>query len=211
MTEKEKMIKGLIYDAEDKELCALRIDAAHLYKKFNNSFEEGSVERINILKQLLGSIGERSFLRGPLYFDYGFNTFIGSDSYANFNFTVLDVCPVHIGNNVFIANNVSLVTALHPLLAEERKMSFDKETGCFHSLEYGKPITIEDGVWICANVTVGPGVTIGKNSVIGMGSNVVNDIPPNSLAYGNPCRVVRELTEKDSIKYRKELFSDGDK
>ena len=136
----------------------------------------------------------------------GYKATVGDGSYANFNFTVLDVCPVHIGNNVFIANNVSIVTAIHPLVAEERVFKFDEVKGYSHDLEYGKPVTIEDNVWIGANVSIGPGVTIGKNSVIGMGSNVVKSIPEGVLAFGNPCRVVRKITEEDSVKYKKELF-----
>lgn len=205
MTEKEKMIAGKLYDSDDKEIQELRINASKLYTSFN-MLSADNKERLDILKKLLGSLGKDSFLRGPIYFDYGFNTFIGDGSYANFNFTVLDVCPVHIGNNVFIANNVSIVTAIHPLVAEERVFKFDEVKGYSHDLEYGKPVTIEDNVWIGANVSIGPGVTIGKNSVIGMGSNVVKSIPEGVLAFGNPCRVVRKITEEDSVKYKKELL-----
>ena len=194
-----KMIRGELYNADTKELHALRVKCATLTKEYN-SLDEDNPRRREILKELLGSTGERVFLRGPIYFDYGFNTYIGDNSYSNFNFTVLDVCPVHIGNNVFMATNVSLLTALHPLLSEERNGYFDDKVGYFHDDEYGAPITIEDDVWLCGNVLVGPGVTIGKGSVIGAGSVVLKDIPSGVLAAGNPCKVIRKLTEKDRMK-----------
>ncbi len=210
MTEKEKMIAGKLYDSDDKELQGLREKASKICCSFN-ALSIDSEERLPLLNNLLGSLGKNSFLRGPIYFDYGFNTYFGDGSYANFNFVCLDVCPVRIGNNVFIANNVSIVTATHPLIAEERMYKFDEAKGYSHALEYGKPVTIEDNVWIGANVSIGPGVTIGKGSVIGMGSNVVKDIPEGVVAYGNPCRPIRKITEKDSVKYKKELFVEGDK
>ena len=209
MTEKEKMIAGKLYDSDDKELQELRVVASDICCSFN-ALSISSKERLPLLNKLLGSLGKNSILRGPIYFDYGFNTYIGDGSYVNFNFACLDVCPVRIGKNVFIANNVSIVTATHPLIAEERMSKYDEVKGYSHDLEYGKPVTIKDNVWIGANVSIGPGVTIGKNSVIGMGSNVVKDIPEGVVAFGNPCRPIRKITEKDSVKYKKELFVEGD-
>ena len=200
----KKMIRGELYNADTKELHELRVKCARLYKEYNN-LEEDDPRRKEILKELLGEKGEGVFLRGPIYFDYGFNTKIGNYSYANFNFTVLDVCPVTIGNNVYMATNVSLLTALHPLVAEERNIYFDEEVGYMHDDEYGAPIVIEDNVWIAGNVLVGPGVTIGKGSVIGAGSVVLHDIPAGVLAAGNPCKVIRKIVDADRIKKPKNI------
>lgn len=125
-------------------------------------------------------------------------TEIGDNSYANFNLTILDTCPVKIGKNVFIGTGVSIVTPLHPFRYQERNI-FLSDKGYYTDKEYGKPITIEDNCWIASNVTICGGVTIGEGSVIGAGSVVVKSIPKNSFAAGNPCRVIREITEKDSI------------
>lgn len=194
-----KMIRGELYNADTKELHDLRVKCDKLTRRYN-TLEEDDKERFEILKELLGSKGEGVFFRGPIHFDYGFNTYVGDHCYANFNFTVLDVCPIHIGNNVLFATNVSLITALHPLLACERNGYFDEELGYFHDDEYGAPIVIEDNVWIAANVLIGPGVTIGHDTVIGAGSVVLHDIPSGVLAAGNPCKVIRKLTENDKMK-----------
>jgi maltose O-acetyltransferase len=114
----------------------------------------------------------------------------------------LDEGRVTIGENVFIGPNVSLVTAIHPLRYQERNLFFNEKTGCVTNMEYTAPITIEDNCWIAANVTIVGGVKIGFGSVIGAGSVVTKDIPPHSLAVGNPCRVLRQITEEDSV----ELF-----
>jgi len=142
--------------------------------------------------------GKNVYLQGPINFDFGVNTTMGDNSYANFNFTVLDEGKVNIGKNVFIGPNVSLLTAIHPLCYE------DRNTG----LEYTGAINIEDNCWIAASVTVCGGVTIGEGSVIGAGSVVTRDIPPNSIAVGNPCRVLRQITEKDRLKNHPELFTE---
>lgn len=146
------------------------------------------------------------FLQGPIYFDYGVFTSIGENSYANFNLTVLDVCQVSIGNNVFIGPNVSILTPIHPLRYQDRNMYFDSKKGYTTDKEYGAPITIEDDCWIAGNVTICGGVTIGRGSVIGTGSVVTKDIPANSLAFGNPCRVKRKITEEDKLELQTHLF-----
>ena len=194
-----KMINGELYNADTPELHELRLKASKLQREFN-ALGEDDPRRKEILIELLGHKGEGVFFRGPIFFDYGFNTYIGDHSYANYNLTILDVCPVHIGNNVLMATNVSILTALHPIHADDRRGYFDKECGYFHDNEYGKPITIEDDVWIGGSVTICPGVTIGKGSVIGAGSVVIHDIPSYSLAVGNPCRVIRKITDADRIK-----------
>lgn len=205
MTEKQKMIEGKIYDPSDKELVKLRLQSHKLSKMYNDTFEDEEEKREEILKKLLPNRSKGMYIQGPVQFDYGVFTFIGENFYANFNLTVLDVCPVKIGDNVFFGPNVSLMTPVHPLRYQERNMKF-KDDGTIYDDEYAKPITIGDNCWIASCVTVTGGVTIGNGCVIGAGSVVTRDIPDNTFAAGNPCRVIREITEADSIKLKKELF-----
>ncbi len=198
MTEKEKMLAGQLYDPSDPELDALRLKARKLARKFNLTGEDEPETCRAILKELLCGSEELPFMQGPVWFDYGCNTSFGRLCFTNFNFTCLDVCPVRIGDNVLIGPNVTLATPMHPLLPEERNMRL-REDGSAYDLEYAKPITIESDCWLAANVVVCGGVTIGRGSVIGAGSVVTRDIPPNSLAAGNPCRVIRQLTEADRM------------
>lgn len=194
MTEMEKMLAGEYYDPNDQELLALRTKAHLLSQRYNRIPETEAAERAEVLKELIPDAGEGVYLQGPLQFDYGCNTTIGKNSYANFNLTVLDVCPVRIGSNVFMGPNVSLLTPMHPMRWQERNV-YQREDGVWTDREYGKPITIGDNCWLGGNVTVCAGVTIGEGCVIGAGSVVVRDIPPNSLAVGNPCRVIRRIEE----------------
>lgn len=204
MSEKEKMLAGKIYDPTDKELKILRTKAHRLSQHYNTLFEDDDL-RNTIIDELIPSKGEGLYLQGPIYFDYGIFTSFGKNCYANFNFTVLDVCPVNIGGNVFFGPNCSLMTPLHPLRWQERNIKFKDDKTAYDD-EYAKPINIGDNCWISANVVITGGVTIGEGCVIGAGSVVTKDIPANSLAAGNPCKVIREINEKDSIKYKKELF-----
>ena len=204
MSEKEKMLAGKIYDPTDEELTILRTKAHRLSQHYNTLFEDDDL-RNTIIDELIPSKGEGLYLQGPIYFDYGIFTSFGKNCYANFNFTVLDVCPVNIGSNVFFGPNCSLMTPLHPLRWQERNIKF-KDDKLAYDDEYAKPINIGDNCWIAANVVITGGVTIGEGCVIGAGSVVTKDIPANSLVAGNPCKVIREINEKDSIKYKKELF-----
>ena len=204
MSEKEKMLAGKIYDPTDKELTILRTKAHRLSQHYNTLFEDDDL-RNTIIDELIPSKGEGLYLQGPIYFDYGIFTSFGKNCYANFNFTVLDVCPVNIGSNVFFGPNCSLMTPLHQLRWQERNIKFKDDKTAYDD-EYAKPINIGDNCWISANVVITGGVTIGEGCVIGAGSVVTKDIPANSLAAGNPCKVIREINEKDSIKYKKELF-----
>ena len=198
MTEKEKMLAGQLYDPSDSELEQLRLKARKLARSYNLTDEDEREKQFQILKELLANTPEIPGLQAPIYFDYGCNTYFGKCSGANFNFTCLDVCTVHIGDNVMIGPNVTIATPMHPMLPEERNFRLRKD-GTLYNLEYAKPVTIENDCWLAANVVVCGGVTIGEGSVIGAGSVVTKNIPPHSLAVGNPCKVIREITEKDRM------------
>lgn len=198
MTEKEKMLSGQLYDPSDPELTRLRLKARKLARRYNLTDEDEPELQAEILRQLLSCSEELPLLQAPVYFDYGCNTHFGKCSGANFNFTCLDVCPVYIGDNVMIGPNVTIATPLHPMLPEERNIR-QRADGSFYNLEYAKPVVIGDNCWLASNVVVCGGVTVGEGSVIGAGSVVTRDIPPGCLAAGNPCRVIRPVTEKDRM------------
>lgn len=199
------MCAGKLYDPSDKELAKMRLNAHKWSKDYNDTYEDEEEKRAEILKKLCPNLGKGTFLQGPVQFDYGVNFITGAYCYANFNLTVLDCAPVTLGNDVFIGPNCQLVPPIHPLLSEERKMRF-KEDGSTYDIEYAKPIVIKDGCWLASGVTVCGGVTIGKNCVIGAGSVVTKDIPDDSFAAGNPCRVIRKITKEDSIYLKKQLL-----
>ena len=198
MSQKEIMLKGELYDPNDEELVKLRAKAHRLCAEYNATLETEEEKRKQILNELIGELGEDAYLQGPMQIDYGCFTSIGERTYANFNLTILDTCPVKIGKDVFIGPNVSILTPVHPLRRQERNC-YHREDGVLTDREYGKPITICDNTWISGNVTICGGVTIGEGSVIGAGSVVTRDVPPNSFAAGNPCRVIRQITEADRM------------
>lgn len=199
MTEKEKMLQGFIYDASDKELVEMRRKSHKLCKLYNDTFEDEEEKRSQIIAELLPNSKKGLYLQGPIQFDYGVFTSFGENCYANFNLVILDCCEVTIGNNVFFGPNCTVATPIHPMCAEERRIQ-QKSDGTLFNYEYAKPIVIEDDCWLASNVTVCGGVKIGKSSVIGAGSVVTKDIPENSFAAGNPCRVIRKITDKESVK-----------
>lgn len=198
MTEKEKMLGGQLYDASDPELYSLRIKARKLSRRYNLTDEDEAEIQRKILSELLSESPELPALQAPVHFDYGCNTYFGKCCEVNFNFTCLDVCPVHIGDNVLIGPNVTIATPMHPLLSQQRNFR-RREDGSLYCLEYAKPVTVESSCWLASNVVVCGGVTIGEGSVIGAGSVVTRDVPPNTLAAGNPCRVIRRLTDNDRL------------
>lgn len=198
MTEKEKMLAGMNYKTSDRELVELRNYARDMSAKFNKTTENETELRQTILQNLLGSMGKNVEVYPVVQFDYGSNTYIGDNCYFNFNCIFLDCAKIQIGNNVFVGPNTSFLTPVHPLLSRERNIRID-EDGESYTIESCKPITIGDNVWIGGNVTVTPGVKIGHDTVIGAGSVVTKDIPPNVVAAGVPCRVIREITEADSM------------
>lgn len=194
MTERELMVSGALYKADDKELVELRLNARRLTRLFNATTEEELDKRRELLGQLLGSMGKGAYIEPTFRCDYGCNIHVGDCFYANFDCVILDVAPVHMGSHVFLAPGVGIYTAGHPIDAGVRN----------EELEFGKPITIGDDVWIGGNVTINPGVTIGSDVVIGSGSVVTKDIPSHVVAAGNPCRVIRSITERDREKWMKE-------
>lgn len=198
MTEKEKMLAGKSYFSGGEELTEERQRAKRLTYRFNNLHPDALKEKEAILRELFGTVGENLWLEEPLHCDYGYNVHVGNNFYGNYNLVILDCAEVNIGNNVFIAPNVSIFAAGHPLHHEARDAM----------QEYAAPVTIGNSVWIGGGVIINPGVTIGSRVVIGSGSVVTKDIPDNCIAAGNPCRVIREITEEDSLYYFKKKTYD---
>ena len=203
MSEKEKMLKEKLYIPFDEELGKRNALAYELCLKFN-SLHKCDLKRKEILKELCPNLGQDITFVGPIWFDYGDNIYSGDHIYANYNFVVLDCAKIYLGSNVFFGPNVTLATPLHPLLAKERAM-FLKD-GNYVDQEYAKEIHIGSNCWIASNVVICGGVHIGEGSVIGAGSVVTRDVPPHTLAYGVPCKVIRKIDENDSIYLKKELL-----
>ncbi|MBQ8495222.1 MAG: sugar O-acetyltransferase [Clostridia bacterium] len=208
MTEREKMFAGKIYDPFCEGMPEERTKAHKLCQQYNVTFDTETEKREQILDELLPNRGKDVYLQGPIYFDFGSNTTFGDGSYANFNLTVLDEGKVSIGSNVFIGPNASFLTPIHPLCYQDRNPFFNEKTGCVTNLERAGAITVGDNCWLGGSVTVCAGVTIGEGCVIGAGSVVTRDIPPNSLAAGVPCRVIRQITEADRLSAHPEYFAD---
>jgi acetyltransferase-like isoleucine patch superfamily enzyme len=193
MSEQEKMISGQLYNSTDEKLSQQRIKAKKLCRQYNNLEPDNYEERKSILKELLGKTKENFWIEPNFWCDYGYNIEIGENFYSNHNLVILDPAKVTFGDNVFIAPNCGFYTAGHPIDAELRNQL----------LEFAYPITVGNNVWFGGNVVVLPGVTIADNVVIGAGSVVTKDIPANVVAVGNPCKVLREITEEDKTKYFK--------
>lgn len=191
---KEKMIAGMPYLDSDGQLFKERQYAKEELKRFNDSEPKQIKFRKQLIHKLFKSTGSRFFIEPPFRCDYGYNISIGENFYSNYNCTILDCAPVTIGENVLFGPNVSLFTAGHPLHFEARNQGW----------EFAAPIIIEDNVWIGGQVVINPGVRIGKNTVIGSGSVVTKDIPADVVAVGNPCRVLRYITEADRVDYNVE-------
>lgn len=187
MTEKEKMLSGKLYSAEDKELLALRRKARNLCYRFNQTNEDEKILRQEILQELLGAAGDNLNIHPTFHCDYGFPITVGKNFYANYDCIILDVAPVTIGDNVMFGPRVCIYSAAHPLDAVVRSSG----------VEFGKPVTIGNDVWVGGNTVINPGVTIGNNVVIGSGSVVTKSIPDGVVAAGNPCRIIRAIGMED--------------
>lgn len=198
-TELQKMTAGELYDPSDPELVKIRVAARKLCRRYNSIDEDEPERQTELLRKLLTNSDHIPAMQAPIYFEYGCNTYFGDRCFTNFSFTCMDICPIYIGDDVMMGPNVTLATPMHPFLPEERNM-FVREDGTLANLEYGKPIRIEKNCWLAANVVVCGGVTIGEGAVIGAGSVVTRDVPPYVLAAGNPCRVIRDITEEDRMR-----------
>ncbi len=205
--EEEKIFRGELFSPGDPELKAIKLRSHKLSARYSQTFEDETELRTELLRQITGSFGTGSFIQGPVFFHYGRHTRIGERNFFNYNLTIQDDAPVTIGNDNNFGPNFTIVTPVHPMIGEERRTLY-KPDGTPAHLCYAKPVTIGNDCWFGANVVVCPGVTIGDNCVIGAGSVVTRDIPPNSFAAGSPCRVIREITEADSMKYKPEILAD---
>ncbi len=208
MREEERELSGQLFNPGDPELKALKRKAHKLSQDYNALYEDETEQRGAILQELFARIGEGTFLQGPIQIHYGCHTAIGAHCFINFHFTVQDDAQVTIGDHCNFGPNVTIVTPIHPLIAEERR-SIRCDDGIERRLCYARPVVIGHDCWFGANVTVCPGVEIGDNCVIGAGSVVTRSIPSNTFAAGVPARVIREITEKDSI--RNLFVSQGDR
>ena len=190
MNERQRRDAGLWYDANyDESLVKERLDAEELTFELNRTAPQDVERRNALLKQLLGSLGEHIEILTPFFVDYGYNVSVGDWSFINHGAYLMDGAPITIGSHVFIGPNFGAYTAQHPLLAQDRN----------RGLEIAHPIEIGDDVWIGADVKVLAGVSIGRGSVIGAGSLITRSIPEGVIAFGNPCRVIRDLNEDDKI------------
>lgn len=197
-SEKKKMLSGQPYRAHDPELEEERYRARLLINEYNQLAPGESSKQQDIIKELLGTSGKQFEVEAPFRCDYGYNIHLGENFYSNFNLVILDCAEVRIGNNAFIGPDVGIYTAGHPVHHELRNKGY----------EFAFPVKIGNSVWIGGHVVINPGVTIGDNVVIGSASVVTKDIPSGVIAMGNPCRVMREITEEDQKYYYKNLRFD---
>lgn len=194
----ENMALGAWCDVAEESIERDLERARALACRFNSEQGLTTEQRTDMLRELFGAIGEGSTLSLGLRFDFGYNIFIGRRCFVNFNAVFLDGGRIVLGDDVMVGPNATFATPLHPLVADQRSTGTG-EGRAERLIERYEPIVVEDGAWIASSVTVNPGVTIGAGAVIGSGSVVTGNIPANTLAYGNPCRSVREITDADRI------------
>ncbi|MFR0679187.1 sugar O-acetyltransferase [Dysgonomonas mossii] len=194
MTEWEKLKAGLVYNDFDEELFRRRVDAKKLFREYNRTDDSETEKRISIMTDLFNEVGNNVWIEPDFRCEYGKNISIGNDVYINFGCIILDCAEVTIGNNVLFGPNVGIYVANHSFDPEERAQG-----GCF-----GKPVHICDKVWLGGDVKILAGVTIGVGAIIGTGSIVTKDIPEGVIAAGNPCRIIRKLTDNDKTDYLRE-------
>ena len=202
--EEQRLLSGKLYNPKDIELKQIKMATHNLCTKYNQLFEDDVEKRTLIIKEIFKNIGENNFFQGPIFIHYGNHTQIGDNFFGNFNLVIQDDAEVSIGDNCDFGPNVTIVTPLHPLVAEERLgvivEGYKDKKYC-----YAKPVTIGNNCWLGANVTVCPGVTIGDNCVIGAGSVVTRDITKNTIAVGSPCKILREISPSDSVLLNEKL------
>ena len=199
--------KGKMFFPGEEWRVEAKKKAHTLSQKYNSLTEYQPEERKEVLLELFGELNEGVTFNAPITFHYGFHTKIGKNTFFNFNFTCQDDTEVIIGENCDFGPNVTICTPLHSMLSEERK-ALRCPDGSERRLCYALPVKIGDGCWICTNTVICPGVTIGDGCVIGAGSVVTRSIPPHSFAAGNPCRVIRKLSENDSMRLKPEILGD---
>lgn len=198
MTEKEKMLAGELYDCGDAELLALWHRAKDLARDYNLTNSSDTKRKSELLNELLGKVGNQLWITPPFHVDYGCNIYFGNNCEVNMNCTFLDDNKIIIGDNVLIAPNVQIYTAYHPTHYLDRFTISENETFNFCKTQTA-PVIIGKNVWIGGGTIILPGVTIGDNTVIGAGSVVTKDIPANSLAIGNPCKVIRQINQTKKL------------
>lgn len=196
-TETEKCLEGEIFNTSDVELQNLIHSARRLTRRYNQTDSTDVVQRYSILRELFERIGTNVNIDTPFYCDYGKHISLGNNVIININCTFVDCNRINIVNNVLIASNVQIYTATHPVTVDERLVEdWNLESGLPYFRTYAQDVTIEDNVWIGGGAIVLPGVCIGKNAVIGAASVVTRSIPANSVAVGNPCRVIRTINSE---------------
>lgn len=198
MTTKERMHNQQVYFCDDSNLAAEQIQCLEILYDYNHTRPSEGAKRESILKELLAEVGENCYIEPPLHTNWGRYTHLGKNVYANFNLTLVDDTHIYIGDYVMIGPNVTIATAGHPIDPDLRQ----------RVAQFNIPVRIGNNVWIGANSVILPGVTIGDNSVIGAGSIVTKDIPANVVAVGNPCRVLREINDRDKEYYYKDMKID---
>lgn len=208
MKEEEKIFQGILFCPGDPELRALKLRSHKLSFAYSKTDEDEIEIRAELIRHMVKEFGEGSFIQGPVFFHYGQHTRIGKRCFFNYNLIIQDDAEVTIGNDNNFGPNTTIVTPVHPMVATERRLMLDKD-GKPTRFCYAKPVKIGNDCWFGANVVVCPGVTIGDNCVIGAGSVVTRDIPANSFAAGNPCRVIREITEKESMVNKPDIIADN--
>ncbi|CDO03601.1 Maltose O-acetyltransferase [Oceanobacillus picturae] len=183
MTEKEIMLAGEMYDPMDPVLTKERKEARRKVRIYNETIETDEKIRVALLKDILGSTGNNVYMEPTIRFDYGYNTHVGENFFANYDCTILDVCEVRFGDNCMLAPGVQIYTATHPINPTERNSG----------REYAKPITFGDNVWIGGSAVINPGVNVGHNVVIASGAVVTKDVPDNIVVGGNPAKIIKEI------------------
>lgn len=194
MNTRERMKNGQLYFCTDEEVAKEQLKCLDRLYDFNQTRPSEMPKRMALLKEILAEVGENCYVEPPLHANWGINTHFGNNVYANFNLTLVDDCDIYVGDSVMFGPNVTVAVAGHPIDPDLRRKV----------AQFNVPVRIGNNVWIGAGAVILPGVTIGDNSVIGAGSIVTKDIPANVVAVGNPCRVLREINDRDREYYYKD-------